>query len=278
MKKLLTINFVILIAISLVGTFVLVGCDSMNEEDHSTEPGRNGANGFSLILSITPSRAPSNNDATMNVHIRFVNLDDVSPVANQRVRLMITGEMNDPDIVSFADDTLMTDIVTNANGEADLLMYVGSLGRSVAELFYELDAQSTVEYDYYNTVTLFATETFYIYNPFWDGTRTPDTIPPTAVINFYPSTGISPGTTITFMGANSYDRGDDAGTDKAYDEIIRYSWNFADGSYATGSTVTHVYAGVGTYSVELLVVDDEGMTGQTTASVTVAEYTPTPTP
>lgn len=274
-------SYLFLLVIAMAVTFTLVGCDDMANENHNTEDGRNGANGYSLIVTVTPSRAPANGSATMNVHIRFVKLDDLSPVANKVVRVAIAsmGFELDPDIVSFADDTMMTSVTTDANGDANVMMYVGTLERSVSEVAYMIDAQSTVEYETYNSVKIWATEVFYIYNPFWDGTRTPDTTLPTAVISFFPSTGITPGTTITFMGGNSYDRGDSDPTyGRAYDEITSWNWNFADGSGAQGKTVTHLYAGVGTYDVELMVVDDEGMTGSTTASVNVVENTPTPTP
>ncbi|MBN1297326.1 PKD domain-containing protein [bacterium] len=272
----------ILLLTVIFGSVAFIGCDEMEEENHNTDPGRTGVDGYSLMLSITPSRAPSNNDATMNVHIRFFKMADMSPVANTRVRVMIDspyGYELDPEIVSFANDVLLTDVVTNSAGEADVTLFVGYLDRSEPEVIYEIDIQSTVEYEVNNHVEVWASELFYIYNPFWDGTRPPDTTLPTAIITYFPSTGITPGTKITFMGANSYDRGDsDLTFGRAYDEIVAYNWNFADGSYGSGKTVTHLYAGVGTYNVELMVVDDEGQTGQSTVSVVVAEYTPTPTP
>ncbi|HPQ41845.1 MAG TPA: PKD domain-containing protein [bacterium] len=281
MMRFIEKSYLFLLVVAMAVTFTLVGCDDMMDENHNNEDGRNGASGFSLIVTITPSRAPANGSATMNVHVRFIRLDDLSPVANQVVRLAIDslGYELDPDIVSFAEDTLMTTVRTNGNGDASTTMYVGTLARSVPEVAYMIDAQATVEYEYFNSVTVDATEPFYIYNPFWDGTRPADTTLPTAVISFFPSTGITPGTTITFMGGNSYDRGDSDPTfGRAYDEITAWNWNFADGSGAQGKTVTHLYAGVGTYQVELMVVDDEGMTGSAVASVSVVANTPTPTP
>jgi len=281
MKRFIEKSYIILLIIGMAVTMTLVGCDDMENENHSTEEGRTGTSGYSLIVTITPSRAPANGSATMNVHVRFIELDDLSPVPNQVVRVAIDslGFELDPDVVSFADDTLMTTVTTDGNGDASTTMYVGTLGRSVPEVVYQIDAQATVEYEYYNSVIVRASEPFYIYNPFWDGTRPPDTIPPTAVISYFPSTGITPGTTITFMGGNSYDRNDSDPTfGKAFDEITAWNWNFADGSGASGKTVTHLYSGVGNYAVELMVVDDEGMTGTAIANVNVVENTPTPTP
>lgn len=265
--------------------FAMVGCDEMDNENHSTEEGRTGTSGASIILTITPSRAPSNSSSTMNVHCRLVDLKDLSGIANVRIRLAIQGfasavydysDYLDPYVISFSDDTLLIDVVTNANGEASTLMHVGNLPRAIPEVPYVMNAAATVEFDHSNIMRLFASETFYIYNPHWDGTELPDTTPPTAVINYFPTAGITPGTTITFMGANSYDGMTPSG-ERKYNDIMQYSWNFADGGSGSGQTVTHAYAGIGSYTVELFVVDDEGMTGQSSAAVSVVEITPTPT-
>ncbi len=56
--------------------------------------------------------------------------------------------------------------------------------------------------------------------------------------------------------------------------IASYLWNFGDGQTATGSTSTHTYAADGTYTVRLTVTDDDGSTGTTTRSVTVAATPP----
>ncbi|QNG37268.1 PKD domain-containing protein [Geodermatophilaceae bacterium NBWT11] len=56
--------------------------------------------------------------------------------------------------------------------------------------------------------------------------------------------------------------------------IASWAWEFGDGAVATGSTATHTYSGAGTYTVTLTVTDDEGATGRTTSSVTVAPQPP----
>ncbi|MBN1880013.1 PKD domain-containing protein [bacterium] len=276
MKRTINMKMVVLLTAILTTAFVFVGCQSMEDARHNDEEGRDGISGYALTMQINPSRVPANNNATMQAKVRFVRIKDMAPVANTLVRLMIganNAEYLDPDIVHFGDRTLLTDVITNAAGEATVTMYVGGVGRAIPELLYYLDAQATIEYEDWNTLTYFAQETFWIYNPHWDGSLPADTIPPTAVITFFPSTGITTGTTITFMGGNSYDRGQSGGDSwdesKAYDEIRTYSWNMGDGKYRSGKTVTYIYTDEGSYTVELMVIDDEGMTGQTTKAVTV---------
>ena len=52
--------------------------------------------------------------------------------------------------------------------------------------------------------------------------------------------------------------------------IISYTWDFGDGTNATGVIVDHSYANNGTYLVTLTVTDDEELTDSTTCNVTVS--------
>lgn len=64
--------------------------------------------------------------------------------------------------------------------------------------------------------------------------------------------------------------------------IVRYAWEFGDGTGASGPIVTHKYTGAGTYVVVLTVTDDAGAETQVTQSInvgtTAAEPTATFTP
>ncbi|MDQ3733948.1 MAG: PKD domain-containing protein [Actinomycetota bacterium] len=80
--------------------------------------------------------------------------------------------------------------------------------------------------------------------------------PPTAAF-----THTTDGLTASFDGTGSTD------TDGT---ISSYAWTFGDGTTATGPTASRTYAVAGTYSVQLLVTDDDGATGVLTKSVTVA--------
>jgi PKD repeat protein len=53
--------------------------------------------------------------------------------------------------------------------------------------------------------------------------------------------------------------------------IANYAWDYGDGSSATGVTpTTHTYAAAGTYTVSLVVTDNQGATGSLSKTVTVS--------
>ncbi len=81
--------------------------------------------------------------------------------------------------------------------------------------------------------------------------------PPIAVLSATPTTGTMP-LTVNFSAAGS---SDPDGT------IAAYQWTFGDGTSGTGTTASHVYTTAGTYSAQLTVIDNLGLS--TTKSVTI---------
>ncbi|TRZ49352.1 MAG: PKD domain-containing protein, partial [Dehalococcoidia bacterium] len=64
--------------------------------------------------------------------------------------------------------------------------------------------------------------------------------------------------TLSFDASESYD---------SDGSIVAYSWDFGDGTAATGVTAEHAYSEAGTYTVTLTVTDNDGVTDTTTATI-----------
>ena len=52
-------------------------------------------------------------------------------------------------------------------------------------------------------------------------------------------------------------------------EIVGHDWDFGDGTTAEGKEVTHTYTEAGSYTVSLVVTDDDGLVGETSTTVQV---------
>lgn len=90
--------------------------------------------------------------------------------------------------------------------------------------------------------------------------------PPTAAMSA-PSTGTE-GSALAFDGSGSTDP--DA-------EALTYTWNFNDGSTATGVNPSHTFTDNGTFNVTLTVADPIGATSTATQVVTISNAAPTGT-
>ena len=92
------------------------------------------------------------------------------------------------------------------------------------------------------------------------GQPDPGDPPPSAVIDPVICSDLS----CTFSAHSSSDNG----------TIETYSWDFGDGSSATGVEATHTYQATGTYGVTLTVTDDQGGTSVASRSVSVDDAAP----
>jgi PKD repeat protein len=74
-------------------------------------------------------------------------------------------------------------------------------------------------------------------------------VPPQAAIAATPTSGTAP-LVVNFSGAGSSD---------ADGNIVSYEWTFGDGSSGVGANVVHTYASTGSYTAQLRVTDNTGL-------------------
>jgi PKD repeat protein len=84
---------------------------------------------------------------------------------------------------------------------------------------------------------------------------------PIAVASATPLSGNIP-LSVNFSSAGSYDPDG---------QITAYTWNFGDGSSASGQTVSHTYTTAQTFTASLTVTDDKGVTASATLKITAAD-------
>jgi WD40 repeat protein len=89
---------------------------------------------------------------------------------------------------------------------------------------------------------------------------------PIAVINVTPTSAESAPALFTFDASASVDPDG---------EIVRYQWDFGDGSREFLEEITHIYASAGTFRARLTVTDDKGVTGSAEKLIPVGIATPT---
>jgi PKD repeat protein len=85
--------------------------------------------------------------------------------------------------------------------------------------------------------------------------------PPIATFVFSPTAPIA-GDTVFFNATQS--------TAGAGHRIVRYQWNWGDGTSGSGSTTSHKYTTKGTYVVVLTVTDEVGQVGRINTEVTIS--------
>ncbi len=179
MKSVLS-SLIICLCIVLIG---FAGCwYKQDDQHHPTGPDRTGVQGWTILMTITPSTVPANNSSTLDAEIKFWDLADRTGVSGQNIYLSIyNADGSSPALASevhFADGGTTLLVTTDSLGLAQARMYVGYLSRTVTEKFYILRAEATIDFDN-NATDIWNTHLFRLYNPYW-ATPTPiPTITPT---------------------------------------------------------------------------------------------------
>ena len=196
----------------------------------------------------------TSNSATVNVTVNPVN---DAPAANN-------------DIASTSEGTAVTINVLSNDTDAD------NDSLSVTNLTQPFNGSAALNVD--NTVTYTPNSGFMGVDTFtyiaFDGTANSNTAtvsvtvsagnqPPTADAG--PDQTADEGANVNFDGSGS---SDSDGT------IISYEWEFGDSGSASGVTASHVYADNGTYTVTLMVTDNNGATDTDTTTVTIGNVAP----
>ncbi len=92
--------------------------------------------------------------------------------------------------------------------------------------------------------------------------------PPRAIIDGAPKAQV--GQQVLFSARNSFAAEDS--------RLVRYEWNFDDGTQSSGVDVTHVYDRDDTYDVELTVTDDQDLSNTATHKIKIDKVPDTPEP
>jgi len=88
--------------------------------------------------------------------------------------------------------------------------------------------------------------------------------PPRAAFQFAPNT-VYVGVSVTFDGSASTD---------SDGSIASSAWDFGDGSSATGAQASHTFIAKGNFGVRLTVVDNDGLSNETTRTLTIQDRAP----
>src|SRR3989454_513881 len=87
---------------------------------------------------------------------------------------------------------------------------------------------------------------------------------PHAAFQFAPTT-VYVGISVTFDASTSTDPDG---------SIASYAWSFGDGSSGTGVQASHVFAAKGTFQIRLAVVDNDGLSNETTRTLAIPDRAP----
>ena len=203
--------------------------------------------GLSVTLTASPDQLPRDGSA---ISVVTVSVRDASgnPVAGQRVNLSL------PTSAPAGATLSQSEVVTGSNGAASIAVTApesGSIGNIVIRA---TPVGTNFSNDVARTLSIGVVPENSgapIVGPFTVNPSTPEM-----------------GTTVTLTAGTVTDEG------AICTSQCTYTWDFGDGSTATGTVVTHVFTQVGDYSVALTVTDRGGAATVKRQTVTVVGVLP----
>jgi PKD repeat protein len=214
--------------------------DNTTASGASVSHSYNASGNYTVTLTVTDT-AGNTNTTAVNVSIEQ---DTTAP----------SVEVGDDETVSFGNSISLDATVSDNIGVASYSWDFGDGNTSASKSpthTYSEPGTYTVALTVTDTSGNTATDTLIV--------TVNDTVSPTAVLGA--NRTVAEGSAVTFDASNATD--DVAVTD--------YSWDFDDGTTATGETVSHTFTETGTHTVTVTVADADGNTDTATVTVTVED-------
>jgi len=203
-------------------------------------------------------------DGTYTVILNVTDDDGLSDTFSKDVTVL-----NRPPVASFTENatTVLTgeairfDASSSYDPDGSIASYSWSFGDGTNGM--GVTATHSYADDGTYTVTLTVTDD--------DGSKSSANATKT-VLNRFPVASFTESAEAVYTGEvilfNASSSSDPDGT------IIKYFWDFGDGTNATGITTTHSYSAAGNYTVTLTVTDDDGATNSANATKFVTQNLP----
>jgi len=220
--------------------------DDTSSDEAKVEHTYASAGTFQAVLTVRNAVGGSDRDTAV------ITVTDVRAPPTARLAGPSLGRMGEP----------LTFDGTTSSGESPIVSYDWSFGDGAtasgetATHFWAADGQYSVQLTVTDAGGQSGSASLTVTIGEGAGNRPPVAVPGHDVT-------VRVGETVALDGSASYDP--DAG-----DAVAAYDWDFGDGSaHATEAKPSHAWAAAGAYTVKLKVTDQEGATGEASATATV---------
>ena len=198
------------------------------------------------------------NRATTDSISKTITIENRPPVIVNSPPTAIFTESPDP---AYATETITFDASDSNDSDGEIVSYLWDFGDGIT-------TTGVTTTHVYSDDGLYLVELTVTDN---EG-ATHSTITTKYILNNSPVASFAQASNEVFIDEeNSFDASESFDLDGT---IVAYSWDFGDGTTATGDTATHIYKNSGTYTVALTVTDDDEDTDSVTSTVNVVNQVP----